>query len=313
MKVSYFQTLGERVFILSKEKYFFVMFIFLFVFSQTVNADFFHPFDKEQDNLEDINNNLPNNNLFNNGRNPVSENNSEIQEDADKNSSDSDYVSVSAEGNSGDVAAAVPSDAAAYYSPFINQGMSIAPFIGASIFSEPFSIGFQAGAEFINTAFVNFLFFGAGLNFEMGFPQENFPYSYKSNGKPMDAPALISGCVYFPAGVFYSPFKNRKFLMEMSGRLGVKIIEVASLTTTAKSDLHFAFYTALCLGAEFCNFNLKLAVGYDTIEKFNPALTVSYRFKFKKTAKQTKIAENQDKTAGGNAEKSEETNGESNL
>lgn len=287
------------------------MFIFLFVFSHTANADFFRPLSEDQDNLEDINNNLPTDNLFNKGGNSVSENNSESQEDADENSADSDYVSVSAEGNSG--VAAVPSDAAAYYSPFVNQGMSISPFIGASFFSEPFSIGFQAGAEFINTAFVNFLFFGAGLNFEMGFPQENFPYSYKSNGKPMDAPCLISGCVYFPAGVFYTPFKSRKFLIEMSGRLGVKIIEVASLTTTAKSDLHFAFYTALCLGAELCNFNVKLAVGYDTIEKFNPALTVSYRFKFRKTAKQAKIAENQEKTADGTAEKSEEIKGESNL
>lgn len=250
--------------------------------SQRANADFFSPLNKEVDPLEEINRNLQSDSASNKkaeGESAQNSKNNQTNQNQSENSNTNNNINVSEI----DKDAPLPAGTAVYYSPFVNNGKSIAPIFGVALLKDPFPYAANAGFEFINTAFANFLFLGAGLNFQMGFPKETFPYTYKADGKELDSPCYLSLMAYAPIGLFYAPFrKNRNIQLEMAMRLGAKASGVFSLQTTAKSDLHFAFYSALLLGLDFYKFNLALSVSYDTTDEFGAALYFSYRFRIGK-------------------------------
>lgn len=249
--------------------------------SQKANADFFSPLNKDVDPLQEINQTLQKDSESKKDENKNTKN-------SQKNQSENSNINANSNVESRnfseiDENATLPAGTAVYYSPFVNNGKSIAPIFGVSLLKDPFPYAANAGFEFINTAFANFLFLGAGLNFQMGFPKETFPYTYKAEGKELDSPCYLSLMAYAPIGLFYAPFKkNRNIQLEMATRLGAKASGVFSLQTTARSDLHFAFYSALLLGLDFYKFNLALSVSYDTTDEFGASLYFSYRFRIGK-------------------------------
>lgn len=160
-----------------------------------------------------------------------------------------------------------------------DKGYYLIPSINISILPSPFCAGLSSGVEFQDLSHLNPFFWGAGLTGEIGFPKNDFPYSYKVNGSKINSPNLISMLLYVPTGIYYGPFKNPELAFQAVFRIGIKVSSVASFEEKIMTDPRCAFYTALGAGFDFYRFNTRIIFSYDSTGGFIPEFDFSYRLK----------------------------------
>ena len=151
------------------------------------------------------------------------------------------------------------------------------------------SFSLCAGANYLNAPYLlsgNFRFeykyckktapwyIGAGALAQVGFPRNEFPYSYEMNGEAAKPPYFCSAAVYIPTGFIFSPWGNSIFF-KTDLRVGAKVNSIAFVSNSHNGYMvgnpSYSFFAGGGLGMILSIFEFDVNCEYDTIGKVTPS------------------------------------------
>ena len=161
------------------------------------------------------------------------------------------------------------------------SGTNVCPFIEGSLLKSPYVAAIRVGVDYLFTGVLYPFYFGIGVRGDLGFPQEDFPYTYSYQGSELGTPVFVGGTAYVPLGVAFSPMENERiqFLIEL--RAGVAMGELVTLGTNAASGFHVFPYAGLAVGVIIYGFELSVFSEYDSLNTFTQGVKISYRIPLK--------------------------------
>ena len=154
---------------------------------------------------------------------------------------------------------------------------------GVAILNEPFAVSADLRGEYLYSEKISPFFVGGGLNLGLGFPEKNFPSSYKVRGKTVSAPKLMSLTLYAPAGYAFTVGKDMNILTSV--KTGVKLSGLALFTSKGSiiGEPSFSFFVAAGAGFYYKFLEVDINLEYDSIGKIRPSLYAGYVFKWGET------------------------------
>ena len=159
--------------------------------------------------------------------------------------------------------------------------------IGINTLPKPYTISLFGGARYLENQLLFPVSLGIGLNYNLGFPQKDFPYTYIYNSRKFHAPFLSEFVPYISVGYNLAPIKNFDFLCTPELRLGMGFLQLwsANLAANLTGKLTPSLYTALGVSISVYNWGIFLGGEYNTCLGFGFTASASYRFDFKRKEK----------------------------
>lgn len=161
------------------------------------------------------------------------------------------------------------------------QGHEIVADTSFSILPSPYVVDVSLGLGYKNYSLIQPFYFGGEIEPFVGFPQDDFPYSYNLGGGSLETPLLLGMKIYAPVGFAIIPFNND---IELFGELlgGTSLCMLwdrrwgdESITT----KIHSSLYVAAKVGVGWRFVNLSVRGEYDTILKFSFSMNLGFSVK----------------------------------
>jgi len=156
-----------------------------------------------------------------------------------------------------------------------------------AVLPEPYTMAVSLGAGYKNYDLIRPFYFGGEMEPFFGFPQDNFPYSYKLRGGSIKSPKLCGVKIYVPAGFAFMPFNNdvEVFAEVLTGSSLCWLWDGMFGDSYITSKVFPSMYVAAKVGAGWRNFGLALRGEYDTILRFSFSADLSYHITLPKKFK----------------------------
>lgn len=158
------------------------------------------------------------------------------------------------------------------------QGHEIVADTSFSILPNPYVVDVSLGLGYKNYSLIKPFYFGGEIEPFVGFPQDDFPYSYNLGGGSLESPLLLGMKIYVPIGFAIIPFNND---IELFGEVlgGTSLCMLwdrrwgdESITT----KIHSSLYVAAKVGVGWRFVNLSVRGEYDTILKFSFSMNLGF-------------------------------------
>lgn len=147
---------------------------------------------------------------------------------------------------------------------------------GVNLLQSPYTCGIHLGGDFLVTKMLEPFFYGGGFRVNVGFPKEDFPYTYDLADGSKDTPYLMGGNLTGIFGITYTPFQNNLKIL-LSSRLGLQLSRLVSFQTSAASNVHAGLFASFTGGVTIHEFEISITTEYDGIGKISPGLYFAYR------------------------------------
>lgn len=151
---------------------------------------------------------------------------------------------------------------------------------GAAYLQNPFVFGLNLDAQFRYRKNLEPFFTGIGLEGQLGFSKKEETKKFQFNGENFKDLNILSGTLYIPFGVQFSP-KSNDFNLLFIGKGGFRIAELALLSNSRYiiSDYETTYFVSGGAGFVYKFFETTLNLEYDGIGKLSPTLYAGFNFR----------------------------------